>query len=179
MDVWSWPDMEDMEVLSTTESDHCPLAVSLNEGNYLRSTARELSTLLEPILSRNQRRAKWPRVLADRDTHAEIYQWFLSLRLPLRKTKRHKSHLLHPGTKVVQPEMRGHIDTLDHWDIRGARMMILCATIDENKYLLVAEDVEGSGLALHLWDLPDETAAIRRLDDNGGRLREGHFQGIQ
>ncbi|KAJ1204246.1 hypothetical protein NDU88_008027 [Pleurodeles waltl] len=75
MDVWLWLDMVDMEVLSTTKSDHCPLAVSLNGGNYLRSSARKFSTLPEPSLSSNQRQVTWPRVLADLDTHAKIYQW--------------------------------------------------------------------------------------------------------
>ncbi|KAJ1126822.1 hypothetical protein NDU88_005228 [Pleurodeles waltl] len=77
IDMRLWPGLVDMEVLSTTDSDHCPLAILLNGGNYFMFSAREFLALPEPSVTRNQRRVTWPRALAGQNTHAEIHQWFV------------------------------------------------------------------------------------------------------
>ncbi|KAJ1142818.1 hypothetical protein NDU88_009131 [Pleurodeles waltl] len=77
LDVQLWTDLVDMEVLNTTESDHRPLAVRLKGGKCVRSPNWGLSDLPEPSFSNNQRQVTWPRVLADREENAEIYQCFI------------------------------------------------------------------------------------------------------
>ncbi|KAJ1150886.1 hypothetical protein NDU88_003673 [Pleurodeles waltl] len=79
MDVRLWSSLVDMEVRSTTDSDHYPLAILLNGGNFVRSSNWGLLALPELNISNDLRRVTWTRVLANQEAHAEIYQWFVQL----------------------------------------------------------------------------------------------------
>ncbi|KAJ1192857.1 hypothetical protein NDU88_002163 [Pleurodeles waltl] len=72
--------------MKVTVTDHNALVTSSGGKQFYRTTCLDFAAFPEPIVTYNCRRVEWPRVAADEEQHAEIYQLFVRFMLEFEGT---------------------------------------------------------------------------------------------